>query len=561
MEQRSNYGGHTAVYSAVVLALFPLAASAQTLVTAADLLALPTQFTFSTVANLADQMPKGDGTYHLKTFNSFNQPSVNRSGLVVLRGRSKGGHGEAGDDHTESLAAAEAGGDSRPLHGIYARQMGRDPGPITKVLDNRTQVPEPNNLGTALTEFPAFPRIGLDSDTILTRGQSQPVWAYADTREGTSGIYAQRSGSHVSAMTQLAKAPGLSYYSVPGASPGTRFDQFPGAPAVAGWNTVVFKGNYTDGGGKTGVFFRSFSAVIPNASTQLIASSDTPIPSGKGARFGSTAPPSAGDVDMVFLGLDDEANPTLGAIYQAALAPNPPLKTLVKIGGAVPGERGARFTRLGEALSYDGTFVAFWGAWSESTEYEIVTLQCPEHGQAAVIEFCKQQHPNGYPVQIPKQQGFFVHNAQTGQTYAVAKTGNVYSDFLYWTFSGRPPGVGESEAEDFEEPRWRSAAFAAVSGSTPRAQVAFKGRKVGSPAIDGIYITMVGPAVTPVIRTVAETGPSSDGGMIDPSAAAMPITTLGIERDGLRNGWLAFSASMANSLNSWAGVYVTRTVK
>jgi len=67
--------------------------------------------------------------------------------------------------------------------------------------------------------------------------------------------------------------------------------------------------------------------------------------------------------------------------------------------------------------------------------------------------------------------------------------------------------------------------------------------------------------LTPEIRTVAETGPSSGGGMIEDYAAGMPITALAIERDGLRNGWLAFSASMGSEVASWAGVYVTRTLK
>lgn len=586
MERNSNRWSRTSLYAALLAAFLPVGASGQVPLSPTDPAALPSQFTFWPVASMADFIPKGDGSNHGKKFNSFNQPSVNNSGLVVLRARSKGGHGSGGEESAKSLAGASAAAaDNKPIRGIYARQMGSNPGPLTKVFDNRTEVPQPNNAYyngalSTFTEFPAFPRIGAESDTIATRAQSKPVWTWsyidpvtgetAESRAGSSGVYAQRLGEHVSAMTQLGTVPptteyDFSFYAVPGAATMVRFDQFPGSPAVAGWNTVAFKGNYNDDGAKTGIFFRSFSRGAPNAKTQVIASSDTEIPTGKGKRFGSTSPPSASNTDVVFLGLDNEAEPTLGAIYQAALATKPPLKVLVKIGGAVPGERGARFTRLGEGLSYDGTFVAFWGSWNASTEYQEVSLQCPEHGQAAVVAFCKEKYPTGHTVRIPKRQGFFVHNAKTGQTYPVAKTGDVYSDFLYWTFSGRPPGVGESESdsEDFEEPRWRSAAFAAVSGSMPRAQVAFKGRRAGSPTVDGIYLTVVGPSLTPVIRTVAETGPSSDGGMIDDYAAGMQITALGIERDGLRNGWLAFSASMAvpGTEAGWAGVYVTRTVK
>ena len=582
MHCNSTRWNRTSLYAALMAAFLPLGASGQVTLNPSNRLALPSKFTFVPVASMADFIPTGDGSYHGKKFNSFNQPSVNNAGLVVLRARSKGGHGSGGEESAQSLAGAiGAAADNKPIRGIYARQMGRSPGPLTKVFDNSTVVPHPNNTSyndalSTFTEFPAFPRIGAESDSMVTRAQSKPVWTWsyidattgleAETRAGSSGVYALRLGEPVSAMTQLGIVPptaehDFSHYAVPGAATTIRFDQFPGSPAVAGWNTVAFKGNYNDGVSKTGIFFRNFSKGSPYVKTQVIASSDTEIPTGKGTKFGSTAPPSASSTDVVFLGLDNEAEPTIGAIYRAPLAPQPPLKVLVKIGGAVPDESGARFTRLGEALSYDGTFIAFWGGWGGMRK---VTVVCPQDGQADVIAWCMEKSPRGdgvYEQDVPEKQGFFVHNAQTGRTYAVAKTGDVYSDFLYWTFSGRPPGVGDSDSEDFEEPRWRSAAFAGVSGLMPRAQVAFKGRKAGSPTIDGIYLTVVGPALTPEIRTVAETGPTSDGGMIDDRAAGMQITALGIERDGLRNGWLAFSASMANALNSWAGVYVTRTVK
>ena len=79
----------------------------------------------------------------------------------------------------------------------------------------------------------------------------------AETRAGSSGVYALRLGESVSAMTQLGtfrrRWYDYSYYAVPGASTTIKFDQFPGSPAVAGCNTVAFKGNYTDGGtSKTG---------------------------------------------------------------------------------------------------------------------------------------------------------------------------------------------------------------------------------------------------------------------------------------------------------------------
>ncbi|MDH5339760.1 MAG: hypothetical protein OEW22_08285, partial [Rubrivivax sp.] len=67
--------------------------------------ALPTSLSWATVVNSADVMP---GTS--RNFNSFNQPSVNASGLVVLRARSRGGQG-AGE----------------PVRGIYQRLMSKGP--------------------------------------------------------------------------------------------------------------------------------------------------------------------------------------------------------------------------------------------------------------------------------------------------------------------------------------------------------------------------------------------------------------------------------------------------
>ena len=241
-----RYTRHT-ISAALISALASTAAMAQSTAGPVAKQSPPAQFVWSTVANSADAIPGGDG----RTFNSFNQPSVNAAGRVVLRARSKGGQG-AGE----------------PLRGIYSRQMAGTPGPLVSVFDTLTEVPAPNNtlyqdkLGT-FTEFPAFPRVGLDNDTVTTRAQSRPVWTYttpdgSETRIGTSGIYAMRGGERVSAMTQLGAVPGFEYFSVPGAAPGTRFDQFPGSPAVANANTVVFKGNYTEGVGKTGIFFRSF---------------------------------------------------------------------------------------------------------------------------------------------------------------------------------------------------------------------------------------------------------------------------------------------------------------
>ncbi len=55
--------------------------------------------------------------------------------------------------------------------------------------------------------------------------------------------------------------------------------------------------------------------------------------------------------------------------------------------------------------------------------------------------------------------------------------------------------------------------------------------------------------------TIVTTG--MDGGLIDPLAAGLPIVSLGIERDGFRNGRLAINAGMATADAGWAGIYIT----
>lgn len=501
---------------------------------------------WSTVANSADTMPGSS-----KTFNSFNQPSVNANGLVVLRGRSKGQDGQ-------------------PAKGIYARDMGQPGQALTLVFDVDTTVPGPNNTSydgqlATLTEFPAFPRIGKDSATIVTRGQSNPVWTYTDangteTRAGTSGVYALHKGTAKAAMTQLGAAPGMGYYSVPGAPAGTKFDQFPGAPAVAG-DKIAFKGNFTNGTSMTGIYFRKITDSAPTAKTKVVADTTMLIPGQPvgGVTFGSTAPPSASAEDVVFLGLDNEEHPTLGGIYRAPLAAKPPLETLVTLSDPVPGEAaGTSFRQIGEALSYDGRFLGFWGAWGD--EMRDILLICPTDGQPDVVAYCQATYPQGYATQVPVHQGFFVLDTQSRQLYAAAKTGATYQDFLYWTFSGKPPGKGDADAEDPEPPRWRSAAFvSAFHKSGAKAQVAFKGRLATPQTVDGLYLTTV-PAKNPSITTLVDT--TTPARQIDPAApAGALVSALGLEREALRGPWLAITASMLDAVTgeAWAGVYVTKT--
>jgi hypothetical protein len=276
----------------------------------------------------------------------------------------------------------------------------------------------------------------------------------------------------------------------------------------------------------------------------------------------------------VFAGFDNEDNPTAGGIYLAALdGPNPPLIPLVEIGSPVPGdeESGATFNRLGEGVSFDGRFVAFWGAWGD--EQKSLTLQCPTDGNPDRIAYCMDQHPNGFTTSVPVHQGIFVHDLVTGRTTAVAKTPNDFDDFIYWNFSGRVPGTGEGD-DDGELARWRASAFLAVSGLVHRARrdplapaaTAFKARKgvVESGAyvdpVDGIYLGRT-PGAWP-IETIVETG--MDGTLIDPEAidpeagsAPLPVTEMAIERDGFRGRWLGITVTMATEEAGWAGVYLT----
>jgi hypothetical protein len=543
-----------------------VAATASAEVTVAGDVVTGVAYDWETVANTGDTVP---GDPRNRTYNSFNQPSLNVDGLVVFRGRSKGGQGSG-----------------QPAHGVYTRDTATWE-PIAELFGRGTVVPQPNNLGSTFVEPPSFPRIDMYSDTVASRANHQPVWNYlledgAETRAGTTGIYTDPFGSLIAGASNLGAVPDLSFFGVPG-YPGVKFDVFPGAPAVADGSTIVFKGNFTVGGvGKTGVYYRTLTnapITLPNGTVLqpaggmgaavLIASTDTVIPGTQATKFGSTAPPSAAGGKAVFAGFDNEANPTTGGIYLADLEPAPTLVPLVSIGGDVPGEKkGTVFNKLGEGLSYDGRFVAFWGAWG--TETNTLTLQCPEDGNQARLDYCRELYPDGYTTTVPKHQGIFVHDTVTRQTAAVAKTPEDFADFVYWNFSGLVPGTGESD-EDGEFARWRSASFVAVSGlvdgnlSDATFHVAFKARTGEiadgeyTDAVDGIYLRK-GPG-NPPYSPMVWTG--MDGSLVDPAAVnqdtlvGLPVTAMGIERDGFRGDALALNVSMADAEYGWAGIYLT----
>jgi hypothetical protein len=600
----------------------------------------PPLFTWSTVVNNTDLMPP----LNEKKFNSYNQPSVNVNGLVVIRARSRGGPGDtAGNlgDQDEITAMAPSpgggGGENQPIHGIYTRNMSNpfSPGPIVRILDRKTEVPQPNNIRrppetapehgplTTFIETPSFPRIDMTSNTIATRGNHQPVWKVLDPdtddileQVGTTGIYTNPFGPLITGASKLGgetervlKDPvqEFPFFEVPEA-PGTPFDVFPGAPAVTGGSTIVFKGNYTVGTGKTGVYYRDLvnepipldgTSLSPAGGTKpvvLIANNtDTFIP-GTSTKFGSTSPPSAANGMAVFAGFDNEENPTLGGIYLAPLTPydyteeQPELTTLVRIGDPVPGERkGAVFNRLGEGVAFDGRYVAFWGAWGAM---QTIRLHCPTEGNKDRIAFCLTQcpEPQGCSAKVPVKQGIFLHDTQAtskDKTWAVATT-DEYGDFLFWNFSGMVPGVGGGEdgsEEDGEPARWRSSAFVAVSGT----RTAFKavasnngvqggcqschsgniGSAPPSPShgrLMGIYLNQ-----KPGQATVTVVDNRTPGESLDPDDApeGSLVTEVGLEREGLRGDWLAVSAKMAvppdstaldstAEVDGMAGVYITK---
>lgn len=564
------------------------------------------EFQWSTVVNNNDLMP---GAPLERTFNSYNQPSVNLNGLVVIRARSRGGGG------------GEEG--NQPTHGIYTRDMSVDGSPIVRILDRTVEVPQPNNahyppensLLTTFIETPSFPRIDMYADTVATRGNHQPVWIYTppgsdETRAGTTGIYTNPFGPLITGAAKLGAVPEFDFFQVP-ESPGTTFEVFPGAPSVTGGDTIVFKGNYSvpDPGdpdatlSRTGVYYRELvedpindgpgGGVLP---VVLIANnSETVIPDTDSV-FGSTAPPSAASGMVVFAGFDDEEAPTLGGIYLAPLEFLPTLVPLVSIGDRVPGESvDDRFNGLGEGVAFDGSFAGFWGSWGDETKS--VRLYCPTEGNRDRIDYCNQElvcENSGeilgdvnsvcddetdpmYGIScyqdrdVPVNQGIFVHNVGTGDTRIVAQAGENFDDFQFWNYSGKTPCVGsghsEEGAEDDGEPaRWRSSAFVAVSaGKGATYSAAFKAR--AGELVDGVYVDPVdgvyvrnGPGNGKAVLTLLDT--SMDGQTLDPEAPpGSTITELGLEREGLRGNWLAVSAKMGieggEEEDDMAGIYLT----
>lgn len=550
-----------------------------------------------------------------RTLNSYNDPSVNSNGFVVFRARS-------------------TGKSKGPIRGIFARDMGEGL-PMQVVYLAQSEVPWPNNTSYnsdagRFNEFPSFARVDAGSPTIVTRGQSQPTWGYEvdgeEARLGTSGVYVFSRGQQLTAMTQLGAVPGFEYFSVPGADLYARFEQFPGAPAVMDRDTIAFKGNFSIGDqGYTGVYFRNFRRDGGMAPVTLVASSlTTDIPGFAGTRFGSTAPPSATDGYMVFIGLDNEEAPTKGGIYRASLKQPTQLEPLVTIGMQVPGERkGVKFNRFGESLALgdQARFIAFWGAWGE--DVRSVDLICPAEGNKDRREYCKEVCAEAEGTEgaerdgicqghaLPVNEGIFVYDSKSNAVVPVAKVGEGgVETFLYCKFSGRAPGAssgcgggsgqgegqggsgqghggpggsdqgqgGEGEEgggggkdfdteEDGELARWRCGAYVALaSRGAAYYQVAYKAKR---DARTGVYLWDSRP--NEPLQKMLETG--MDASVLDAAYAGMEITSIGIERDGFRKGWMAITAGMAapvpgveaaadeghsDEAEGNAGIYLTR---
>lgn len=503
---------------------------------------------WNSVANTATKLP-GDTS---QNFFSFNQPSINDAGLVVFRGRAK--------------ASAKKENQGGIISGIFTRDMSQSGAPPTTISSRGAEVPTPNNIeqpGPAkFNEFPSIPRIDSSSKTIAFRGQSQPSWNVVlgegeETRSGTAGIYAVLDNGNLStAIRNIEPTNGIPEYLVPGEN-NLRFEQYPGSPSPSG-SKIAYKGNWTDtlGKGQTGVFYRDLQAENGQAKSVQIARRGDEIPTealptGTAlAQFGSTAPPSAAENKMVFTGLDNENSPAAGGIFLAEMAENSNLKTITGFNTEVPGNSGKKLSSFGEALSFDGRYVGFWAGWGSETIQK--TFECGSVGNRSLLADCNSQDNNGtandgrYTFDIIKHQGIFLADTLEDELFLVAQTGNLFEDFLFWNFSGKPSDAGEGD--DGESARWRNSAFLAVDGD----DIVFKAQEADGTI--GLYAALDATALDYDIFTLLTLG--MDGGLLDTMARGLPITELGIERDGFRNGRLAISSSMDDGENSWAGVYV-----
>lgn len=92
--------------------------------------------------------------------------------------------------------------------------------------------------------------------------------------------------------------------------------------------------------------------------------------------------------------------------------------------------------------------------------------------------------------------------------------------------------------------------------ATDDGRVAFKALKTADPGADELASLFLdfGTGANPFEIL----GEGMLGELVDAEAAALPITSIALERDGFRDGNFVISVSMADEEASWAGVYIAR---
>jgi hypothetical protein len=178
----------------------------------------------------------------------------------------------------------------------------------------------------------------------------------------------------------------------------SRADVFPGSPTITDDAFIAFKANWIDVVAKTGVFSRLLvsdeDSGGPNMSVR-IASTDTEI-----LTLIARQEPRLAQLRLRLLlvlkwslsgrMMSDEDNPSCGGIYLAKMgSQDSNLTQLVSLGlTLVPNTTtDERIKKVGEGLSFDGQYLAFWGTWGSDTKR--VRLFCPETGNRDRRYFCK----------------------------------------------------------------------------------------------------------------------------------------------------------------------------
>ncbi len=185
---------------------------------------------------------------------------------------------------------------------------------------------------------------------------------------------------------------------------------------------------------------------------------------------------------------------------------------------------------------------------------------------------CEEGPPCYQEKEVPVNQGIFVYDTVgKGKLWMVARAGidGDFDDFVYWNYSGAPPGA-EARAmvnrrAGAPPPLWQY-----PSGPVPRSGLHFwpsAGTSILAQTSMMTRLTVFTwskywvqsrPTLTPLFQTGME------GTILDPQALdadtnqPLPITSLGLERDSFRGRWLAINASMGNEESGWAGIYVTK---